>query len=44
MHGLYLLFVGETENPSATHEDSLNIMKILQEVKQQIGLKYEADG
>ena len=37
------LLVGKTENPSMTHEDSLNVMKIIDEVKQQIGLKYDAD-
>ncbi len=37
------LLKGKIENPSMTHNDSLNVMKIIDEVKQQIGLKYEAD-
>ena len=37
------LLGGKTENPSMTHKDTVDVMKIIDEVKRQIGLKYDAD-
>ena len=38
-----LILSGETENPLMSHQDSVIIMDIMDEIRRQIGLVYDAD-